>query len=113
MPAITEAGGCLIAISQKPDGSLSMTEKNHITYHVLSDVGNAAARKFGLVYRIPVNLKATHTSFGADLANDSWELPTPATFVINGLSQETFSRGDHRCPEECSRINESDVETER
>lgn len=129
VPAITEAGGCLIAISpQTPDGSLSMTEKNHLTYDVLSDVGNAVARKFGLVYRIPDDLKAAYTSFGVDLAaingDGSWELPIPATFVIkgNGRVQLVHAETDYRkrlSPEaildalKSAQEYESDVETER
>lgn len=69
LPAIAEAGGSLIAISpQKPDGSLSMTVKNNLTFDVLSDTGNGVARKFGLVYTLPDDLKAAYSSFGVDLA---------------------------------------------
>lgn len=103
LPAIAEAGGCLIAISpQKPDGSLSMTEKNNLTFDVLSDIGNMVARKFGLVYKLPDDLKAAYSSFGVDLAaingDDSWELPIPATFVIgrNGRVQLAHAEADYR-----------------
>lgn len=87
LPQITAAGGHLIAISpQRPDGSLSMTEKNGLTFDVLSDIGNAVARAFGLVDALPAELQAAYTSFGVDLAtingDTSWELPIPATFVI-------------------------------
>lgn len=102
-PAIAEAGGCLIAISpQKPDGSLLMTETNNLTFDVLSDEGNAVARKFGLVYKLPEDLKAAYSSFGVDLAavngDGSWELPIPATFVIgnNGRVQLVHAETDHR-----------------
>jgi peroxiredoxin len=103
LPAIAEAGGCLIAISpQKPDGTLSMTEKNNLTFDVLSDAGNAVARQFGLVYKLPDDLKAAYSSFGVDLAavngDDSWELPIPATFVIgsNGRVQLVHAETDYR-----------------
>jgi peroxiredoxin len=103
LPAIAEAGGSLIAISpQKPDGSLSMTEKNSLTFDVLSDTGNVVARKFGLVYTLPDDLKAAYSSFGVDLAaingDDSWELPIPATFVIgrNGRVQLAHAEADYR-----------------
>lgn len=103
LPAIAEAGGCLIAISpQKPDGSLSMTEKNNLTFDILSDAGNAVARKFGLVYKLPDDLKAAYSSFGVNLAavngDDSWELPIPATFVIgrNGRVQLAYAETDYR-----------------
>jgi peroxiredoxin len=103
LPAIAEAGGCLIAISpQLPDGSLSMTEKNNLTFDVLSDAGNAVARKFGLVYKLPDDLKAAYSSFGVDLVavngDDSWELPIPATFVIgsNGRIRLVHAETDYR-----------------
>ena len=103
LPAIAEAGGSLIAISpQKPDGSLSMTEKNSLTFDVLSDTGNVVARKFGLVYTLPDDLKAAYSSFGVDLTaingDDSWELPIPATFVIgrNGRVQLVHAEADYR-----------------
>ncbi|TCR79615.1 peroxiredoxin-like family protein [Rhizobium sp. BK376] len=103
LPAIAEAGGCLVAISpQLPDGSLSMTEKNNLTFDVLSDEGNAVARKFGLVYKLPDDLKAAYSSFGVDLAaingDNSWELPIPATFVIgsNGRAQLVHAESDYR-----------------
>lgn len=101
--AIAEAGGCLVAISpQKPDGSLSMSEKNNLTFDVLSDAGNAVARRFGLVYKLPDDLKIAYSSFGIDLSDvngdDSWELPIPATFVVgsNGRVQLAHAEADYR-----------------
>jgi len=103
LPEIADAGGCLIAISpQKADGALSMTEKNSLTFDVLSDAGNKVARKFGLVYQLPDSLKSAYTSFGVDLAalngDSSWELPIPATFVIgrNGRVQLSHAETDYR-----------------
>ncbi|WP_168879317.1 peroxiredoxin-like family protein [Rhizobium sp. P28RR-XV] len=87
LPAISEAGGYLIAISpQKPDGSLIMAQKNNLTFEVLSDAGNVVARKFGLVYKLSDDLVLDFPSFGVDLTaingDNSWELPIAATFVI-------------------------------
>ncbi|MGM4985865.1 MULTISPECIES: peroxiredoxin-like family protein [Rhizobium] len=103
LPEIAEAGGCLLAISpQRPDGSLSITEKNNLTFDVLSDIGNVVARKFGLVCRMPEDLKGAHASLGIDLAaingDNSWELPIPATFVIgrNGRVVLSHAEADYR-----------------
>lgn len=100
---IVETGGRLIAISpQKPDGSLSMIDKNNLTFDVLSDVGNVVARKFGLVYRMSEDFKSAHASLGIDVAaingDDSWELPIPATFVIgrNGRVVLSHAEVDYR-----------------
>lgn len=103
LPAITDAGGHLVAISpQKPDGSLSMKQKNDLTFEVLSDAGNMVAEKYGLVYTMPDDLKAAYSSFGVDLAaingDDNWKLPIPATFVIggNGRIQLAHTEADYR-----------------
>jgi peroxiredoxin len=80
LPEITALGGRIIAISpQLPDGSLEIMEANKLEFDVLSDVGNGAARAFGLVYALPEDLRATLTSKGKAPprfnGDDSWELP--------------------------------------
>ena len=87
LPQITGLGGRLLAISpQLPDRSLSTAETNALTFDVLSDVGNHAARSFGLVYTLPEELRAALRSNNKALpginGDDSWELPVPATYVI-------------------------------
>ena len=78
----------LAAVSpQLPDNSLSMAEKNALEFEVLSDLGNAVAREFGVVWRCPEELREVYLSF-FDIVlpqvngDDSWELPVPATYVI-------------------------------
>ncbi|NEO54406.1 MAG: AhpC/TSA family protein [Okeania sp. SIO3B5] len=87
LPQITELGAKLIAISpETPDNSLSTTEKNELTFEVLSDSGNQVAKKFGLVFQMPEELRPIYQSFGVDLpaynGDESFELPIPATYVI-------------------------------
>ena len=87
LPQITALVASLIAISpQAADGSLSTQEANALTFDVLSDVGNAAAWSFGLVYALPEELRAALRANGMALpevnGDDSWELPVPATFVV-------------------------------
>lgn len=88
LPEISALGGRLIAISpQLPDGSLSTAEKNGLEFDALSDVGNAVARAFGLVYALPEELREAMRSNGKVLpeinGDDSWELPRPAVYVID------------------------------
>ncbi|HTZ81430.1 MAG TPA: peroxiredoxin-like family protein [Stellaceae bacterium] len=88
LPEISTLGGRLIAISpQLPDGSLSTAEKNQLDFDVLSDVGNAVARAFGLVYSLPEELREALRSNGKALTgingDDSWELPLPAVYVVD------------------------------
>jgi peroxiredoxin len=67
---------------------LSTTEKNELTFEVLSDKGNQVARAFGLVFALPDALRPVYEKLGIDLnaanGDDTFELPVPATFVIDG-----------------------------
>lgn len=89
LPRINNLGASLIAISpEKPDGGLIVTEKNKLTFLVLSDFKNVVARQFGIVFRVGDKVQdLSRTVFKNDLAlrngEDSYELPVPATFVID------------------------------
>jgi peroxiredoxin len=103
LPQIQAQGASLVAISpQTPDNSLSMAEKNELTFAVLSDVGNQVARQFGLVFTIDEAVRATHKQVGANLpafnGNDSWELPMAGTFLIDpaGIVRLIFVDPDFR-----------------
>jgi peroxiredoxin len=81
-------GASLIAISpQSPDNSLTMAEKNDLQFEVLSDSGNDIARQFGLAFRLVDELETTMAAMGLKLpefnGDDAWELPIPATYVID------------------------------
>ncbi len=85
---IKENGANLVAISpEQPDNSLDVSEKNNLKFPVLSDSGNTVARKFGLVFELPVEIdKLYKNELKLDLAainsTDKPELPIPATYVI-------------------------------
>lgn len=88
LPQIKTLGATSIAISpQTPDNSLSTAEKNKLTFEVLSDVGNQVAKEFGLVFVIPEELRPIYEEFGIDVpaynGDDTFELPIPATYVID------------------------------
>lgn len=81
-------GATLVAVSPElPDGSLTFAETNELGFDVLSDVGNAVARDYGLVWKLPAALVALYRERGIDLVtangNEDWELPIPGTFVID------------------------------
>jgi peroxiredoxin len=87
LPEIVNLGARLIAISpQSPDGSLSTAEENELAFDVLSDSGNRVARDYGIVFSLPEELRAAMTAIGKALpglnGDESWELPVPATYVI-------------------------------
>ena len=64
-----------------------MATQNKLGFDVLSDSENALARKLGLVFELPEDLKKVYLGFGADLSayngDDSWTLPMPARFIID------------------------------
>jgi len=99
LPDLTELGACLVAISpQLPDGSLSTAEANELTFTVLSDVGNKVARRYGLLWALPEELRAALRSSGKALrtinGDESWELPIPATYVIARDGRVAFAAID-------------------
>ena len=50
LPELTRRGFAMIAVSpQTPDGSLSMQEKNELTFTVVSDPGNTLAPELGIL----------------------------------------------------------------
>jgi hypothetical protein len=67
-------------------GSLSTSETNALIFDVLSDLGNDAARRFGLVWSLAEELRAALRSNNKALpginGDDSWELPVPTTYII-------------------------------
>ena len=102
LPAIESFGAQLVAVSPNlPDKSLSAAEKNDLTFEVLSDVRNHVAREFGLLFTLAENLRPIYESFGIDIpafnGDDSFELPMPATYVIdtNGIITHVFVDPDY------------------
>jgi peroxiredoxin len=82
------AGASLVAISpEKPDDTVSTSEKNALTFPVLSDVGQSVGKAFGIVYAFTDELRSVYEGFNLDIparngAPDDWSLPLSATYVI-------------------------------
>lgn len=97
LPQIWELGATLVAISpQTPDASLTTAEQKGLTFPVLSDAGNAVARRYGLVFSLSEALRAVSADLPAYNGDDTWELPLPGTFVIapDGIVQLAFVDAD-------------------
>jgi peroxiredoxin len=65
-----------------------MIERENLAFGVLSDPGNQVAKQFGLVYLLDGEARRVSLeTFGTDLptfnGDESWELPVPATYVID------------------------------
>jgi len=96
LPAIESLGASLIVISpQKQRYSSAMVEQYTLTFDVLNDQNNQVARQFGLVYQLPEYLRPVFTQGGYPLprynGDDSFELPIPATFVVNQAGKITYA----------------------
>jgi peroxiredoxin len=95
-----ELGATLIAISpEKPDHGMVASEKNKLSFPVLSDFGNKVARRFGIVFQLGVELREfSKNVFKNDIAvrngEQSYELPVPATFVIDTAGVIRFAHAD-------------------
>lgn len=103
LDAYRAAGAELIAISpEKPDGSISLTEKHALQFQVLSDKDNSVARKFGITFTLSKLLTFLYRFGGANLAqankNTSRELPLSAAYVINrdGIIEYAFLEADYK-----------------
>jgi peroxiredoxin len=84
---IKALGANLVGISPEIADEIGKTvNKDGLEFDVLSDLGNGAARKFGLVFTLSDDLKDIYQKFGIDLVasngDASYELPIPATYVI-------------------------------
>lgn len=84
---IAEAGAALAAISpQTEKQAFFMRDQHKLRFPLLVDAGNEVARQFGLVYRVPEEQQGLYRSTFVNLpfvnGEASWELPIPATYVI-------------------------------
>lgn len=88
LPKVHESGASLAAISpQTVKQSFFMRDQHKLRFPLLSDAGNAVARQFGLTYRVPDEQKTLYQRTFVNLpfvnGDNSWELPIPATYIID------------------------------
>ena len=88
LPEIKELGASLIGISpETPDNSMTTAEKHQLEFDVLSDIGNKTARDYGLIFTVYEEMRPLYLKWGLDVpasnGDNSWELPVPATYVID------------------------------
>ena len=93
---INAKGYELVAITpETPDNSLSTQEKNELKFSVLSDIDNKYAKEAGLVFQMQEDLRAIYHEFGLDIpkynGNQDYELPMPATYVVNAEGEIIYS----------------------
>jgi len=95
-PEIERVGATLAAISpQTVQQSFFMRDQHKLRFPLLSDGGNNVARQFGLTYRVPDEQRTLYKRTFVNLpfvnGDDSWELPIPATYIIDGNGTVLFA----------------------
>jgi peroxiredoxin len=85
---IAAAGAALVAVSpQTQKQAFFMHDQHMLAFPLLVDAHHQLARQFGLVYRVPEEQQALYSRTFVNLpfanGDSSWELPIPATFVID------------------------------
>ncbi len=100
-----------MAISpQLPQYSRELIQRRGLTFEILSDPGNKVAAQFGLRWQLPDYLQEIYRGFPVDLpkfnGDDSWTLPIPARFVVDGRGVIRAAQSD---PDYTTRPEPSDT----
>jgi len=87
-PQVQWLGATLVAISpQTRHQSYLMADQHRLRFPLLSDAGNKVARQFQLLYRVPDYQQEIYQRAFVNLpfanGDSSWELPIPATYVVD------------------------------
>jgi peroxiredoxin len=113
LPQLRSHGAALIAISpQSPDHSLSVIQKAGLTFDVLSDARQEVIAAYRVQFTVPADIKDLHLNvFGNDpsaqTADGSWNLPIPATFVIDRTG---IIRARHVSADYTTRMDPAEIE---
>ena len=105
-------GASVIAISpQTPNRSLSLAQKHALEFDVLSDVDQAVARAYRIHFTVPTDMKQLyldtfHNDLAKQTADGTWDLPVPATFVIDATG---MIRARHVAVDYRTRMDPDDI----
>jgi len=99
-----QAGIELVVLSpQSLDKTRKQAMAGKLKFNLLADKDNETAKAFGLVYTFPEDLKSVYLNVvkvdvQAVNETDSWQLPIPARFVIdgNGIIRDVKADPDYR-----------------
>lgn len=88
LPEFEKLGASLIAVSPQTVGKSLATAKDlNLTFGLLSDPGNRVAHDYGIVFTVREAQRQVDAMAGVNLpeanGDDSFELPIPATYIID------------------------------
>lgn len=97
------AGAGLVFVSPESfDGAKKTVEVHAKDCTILCDADGSMSRAFRVAFEMPPDLREKYKGFGVDLekwnASRKWELPAPATFVIDqkGVIRWAFADWDYK-----------------
>jgi peroxiredoxin len=111
LPEFKARGATLVAISPQSSSKTRETaEGRSLGFEVLSDRGNAVAKAYGIAFSMNAAEQELHKAFGADLptinAAADWDIPVPATFVVDRSGRIAWAHVD---PNYTARAEPADV----
>jgi len=102
LPALNKLGANLVSITPNTkEKSSALLQENPFGFDILWDCDNQIAKNYGLVFTLSETLRSIYDGFGIHLpefdGNDRYELPMPATYVIDsdGSILHAFVDGDY------------------
>jgi len=102
-PAISAKGATLAAVTAEcGGGALAAKRDRKLPFEILCDIENGLALEFGLLFRLPEDVRDYYQSINIDFpalyGNESHFLPMPGTFVIgqDGIIKHAYVNPDFR-----------------
>jgi len=98
-PNLRGLGFRILAISpDRPEKLKETTEKDELTYTLLSDSSMVAAKAFGLAFEVDASTLEKYKGYGIDLEEASGEnhhmLPVPAVFIVDTAGTIRFAHSN-------------------
>ena len=99
---INRLGARVLAISpQTPDQAIDLRERLGLSYELLVDSENRLADRLGLMFTLDEATIEKYRDYGIDVGaangSDEWQLPIPATFVVDkdGIVRYAWTEEDY------------------
>jgi peroxiredoxin len=99
MADLKAAGADFVAVAmEKPSFAAETRSKHKLEYTLLTDPTGAACRAYKTLFDLDEKTKAKYEGYGIDLSkhneNGKWQLPVPATYVIDTQGKVRYVQFD-------------------